>query len=80
MAALRFIAVAFNPTKENAMQLSLSIEEVSASTGLGKTKLYELINTGELKARKIGKRTLVLKSDLEEFLNSLQPYGFEKLS
>lgn len=55
-------------------QLSLSIEEVCTATGLGRTKLYQLINSGELKARKIGKRTIILKDDLDAFLASLKPY------
>ena len=44
--------------------LTMSIEETRAATGLGRTKLYQLINNGELKARKIGKRTVILKDDL----------------
>lgn len=60
------------------MQLSLSIEEVCAATGLGRTKIYQLANAGELKARKIGKRTIVLKDDLEAFLNGLKSYAPEK--
>lgn len=55
-------------------QLSLSIEETAAATGLGKTKLYQFITSGELKARKVGKRTIILKADLEDFLNNLQSY------
>lgn len=56
------------------MQFSLSIEEVCSSTGLGRTKLYQLMNSGELKAHKIGKRTIILKDDLNEFLNNLEAY------
>lgn len=55
-------------------QLSFSIEDVCTATGLGKTKIYQLINSGTLKARKIGKRTLVLKCDLDDFLASLKSY------
>lgn len=53
------------------MQLSYSIQEVSDLVGLGKTKIYAAIKSGELKARKYGKRTLVLKQDVEAFLNNL---------
>lgn len=60
-------------------QLSLSIEEVRAATGLGRTKLYSLIGSGELKARKIGKRTIILKEDLEAFLNNLPSYTPENV-
>ncbi|MCK5555642.1 MAG: helix-turn-helix domain-containing protein [Alphaproteobacteria bacterium] len=55
-------------------QLSLSIEEVRAATGLGRTKLYEAIGSGALPAKKWGKRTIVLKTDLEAFLASLESY------
>jgi len=54
--------------------LSLSVQEVKDTTGIGLTKLYQLINAGDLKARKLGKRTFVLKSDLEDFLNNLESY------
>ena len=57
--------------------LSLSIEEARAATGLGRTKLYQLINSGELKARKIGKRTVILKGDLDAFLENLKNYPSE---
>ena len=59
------------------MQQSLSINDVQSCTGLGRTKIYSLIGTGELKARKLGKRTFVLKSDLEDFLNNLESYPSE---
>jgi len=54
--------------------LSLSVQEVKTATGLGLTKIYQLINEGDLKARKLGRRTFVLQSDLEDFLNNLDSY------
>ena len=60
-------------------QLSLSIEEVRSATGIGRTKLYEAINAGKLKARKFGKRTIVLKDDLDTFLSSLDSYPSNNL-
>lgn len=56
------------------MLLSLSIEEVSKTTGIGRTKVYEAINRGLLPAKKYGKRTIILKKDLEAFLTGLSPY------
>ncbi len=56
------------------MQTTLSIPEVKNATGIGLTKLYQLINAGEIRARKLGKRTFVLQSDLEDFLNNLEYY------
>ncbi|MEO6013939.1 MAG: DNA-binding protein, partial [Devosia sp.] len=37
-------------------------------------KLYEAINSGALKARKNGKRTVILDADLNNWLNSLPAY------
>lgn len=56
------------------MQLSLSIEEVCTATGLGRTKIYQAIGSGALPAKKLGKRTLVLKEDLNTFLANLDAY------
>lgn len=56
------------------MKQALSINEAIHLTGIGRTKLYELINKGKLKAKKMGKRTLILQSDLDHFLNQLSDY------
>lgn len=56
------------------MQISLTIEEACTAIGIGRTKLYQAINSGQLKAKKYGKRTIILKSDLEVFLETLTPY------
>jgi excisionase family DNA binding protein len=49
----------------------LSIAEACAMAGIGRTKIYRAISDGTLKARKFGKRTLILRDDLREFLSSL---------
>ena len=49
----------------------LSISEACAMAGIGRTKIYQAIADGNLKARKCGKRTLVLRDDLRDFLVSL---------
>lgn len=56
------------------MQISMTIEEACSAIGIGRTKLYEAINSGALKAKKYGKRTIILKSDLDVFLSQLKPY------
>lgn len=50
---------------------ALSISEVCAATALGRTTIYEAIAAGSLKARKCGKRTIVLRNELRDFLTSL---------
>ena len=49
----------------------LTIHEACTYSGIGKTKLYEAIASGKLKAHKAGKRTLILSDDLRDYLSSL---------
>jgi excisionase family DNA binding protein len=49
----------------------LSISEACAFAGIGRTKIYQAISEGSLKARKCGKRTLILRDELRQFLASL---------
>lgn len=49
----------------------LTLADASAVSGIGRTKLYQAIAQGRLKARKFGSRTIVLRSDLLRFLTSL---------
>ena len=56
---------------EELRREALTISEVCSACGLGRTKVYEAIATGSLKAKKAGKRTLVLRHHLQEFLTGL---------
>jgi excisionase family DNA binding protein len=58
-------------TPETMEREGLSISEACAFAGIGRTKIYQAISEGSLKARKCGKRTLVLRGDLRDFLASL---------
>ena len=58
--------------------IGLSIGEVQSLTGIGRTMIYELINSNQLKARKLNSKTIILKCDLEEFLNNLERYKPKK--
>jgi excisionase family DNA binding protein len=53
----------------------LTIHEACTYSGIGKTKLYEAIASGKLKAHKAGKRTLILSVDLRDYLSSLPLMG-----
>jgi|PersoiStandDraft_1058852.scaffolds.fasta_scaffold32534_2 hypothetical protein len=50
---------------------AMTIDEIVKSGPLGRTSLYQAIRTGQLTARKFGKRTFVLATDFEDFLNGL---------
>jgi excisionase family DNA binding protein len=51
--------------------IALTIAEACSASRIGRTRLYEAIRAGELRARKHGKRTLVLNDDLRQWLESL---------
>ena len=53
--------------------LAYSIAEACARSGIGRTAMYELINTGQLPARKRGRRTLILADDSRRCLHALPP-------
>ena len=55
----------------NIQREGLSIAEACTASGVGRSKLYEAIADGRLKARKLGKRTLILQDDLRQFLVDL---------
>jgi excisionase family DNA binding protein len=50
-----------------------TIREVVQVSGIGRTKVFALIQSGDLDARKPGRRTLVLANSLHTFLTSLPP-------
>jgi excisionase family DNA binding protein len=54
-----------------AARTAYSIAEVMAQSGLGRDSIYKSIREGRLKAKKFGRRTLVLSSDLQRFLEAL---------
>jgi excisionase family DNA binding protein len=56
---------------ENFAREGLSVFEACAVAGIGRTKLYEAIASGDLVARKFGKRRIILRGDLRDFLASL---------
>ena len=57
--------------KANDQKLALSIDETSLRTGICRDVIYRAIRQGDLPARKCGRRTLILQTELQEYLNSL---------
>lgn len=57
--------------KLTSVKLALSPEQAAEAAGIGRTQLFQLIRSGELKARKCGRRTIILRNELNEWLQSL---------
>lgn len=51
-----------------------TIDQACAATGIGKTKLYEALDSGVLPAKKWGKRTIILRDELKKYLSDLEAY------
>jgi excisionase family DNA binding protein len=60
-----------NSQIEEFQREGLSVLEACRIAGIGRTKIYQAITEGQLKARKYGKRTIILRGDLQEFLAAL---------
>jgi excisionase family DNA binding protein len=48
------------------------IAQVCVALGIGRTSIYSLIKSGQLRAVKIGRRTIVLSEDLDRYLAGLR--------
>jgi excisionase family DNA binding protein len=59
------------PTTLGAPPLAHSVEEAATRANCGRTTIYAAIKSGALKARKIGRRTIILNEDLRAWLASL---------
>ena len=53
---------------------NLTLEEFCKEKNIGRTKAYELINSGALRAKKIGRKTVIPRSSANEWQESLPDY------
>jgi excisionase family DNA binding protein len=52
-------------------KIVLTLEETCEIARIGRSTLYRSLRSGALRARKIGKKTVVLREDLQAWLQSL---------
>ncbi len=55
-------------------KMAYSIRGAAETSDSSRTKIYEAINAGKLKAKKCGKRTIILAADLDQYLESLPDF------
>jgi len=63
--------ISLRPEITDRSRVAYSIAETMALSGLGRDTIYKAIHAGHLPARKLGRRTVVLASDLQRFLETL---------
>jgi hypothetical protein len=57
--------------QRRAWQRAMSLQIFCDRYDIGRTKAYEEINAGRLKARKSGRRTIITADDAEDWLSRL---------
>jgi excisionase family DNA binding protein len=57
--------------QRSAMQRAMSLAEFCERYGIGRTKAYEELNSGRLRGRKSGRRTIITEDDAEDWLRRL---------
>lgn len=59
------------PTVAGSTKLLFSIEEAGKALGLGRTMIYQQINSGRLKSVHVGKAHRITWTSLQDFVNQL---------
>ena len=54
--------------ESSVQKMWLSYPEARTYAGLGKTKLWEMIGAGEIKAARVGKAVRISRESLDEFM------------
>lgn len=52
-------------------KIGLTIAEATVEAGVGRDLIYKAIRSGDLVAKKFGRRTIIRRADLDAFLASL---------
>jgi len=58
-------------TSSSESSLAFTIAQAAKVSGVGRSTIYNELGAGKLQARKLGRRTLILASDLSLWLSSL---------
>jgi excisionase family DNA binding protein len=72
MSRTKGAAVAFEPPPEFAnplVRLAYGVDDTAEALSLSRSRIYELIASGEIAACKVGKRTIIPAAELTAFLD-----------
>jgi excisionase family DNA binding protein len=68
------LSTAIKVTPQPLTPMALTVLEACKISKVGRSKLYIAVQTGALRARKLGKKTLILPEDLQRWLADLPHY------
>lgn len=69
---------ALSPQTSSRIREALTIREVQAELGVGRTTVYQWIRKHGLPARKIGGKVLILREDLATWVDSQPGWNLDK--
>lgn len=64
--------MATKKTESNPDRLTHSIEQAARALGVGRSLVFTLLKEGQLKSIRVGKRRLILTTELQAFLDRQQ--------
>ena len=64
-----------SPQEDAPQRLLLRIPEVAETLGIGRTKIYELIATGELPTIRVGRAVRISVSTLQKWVENREQQG-----
>ena len=59
------------PTAPDATAMAFTIDQAVRASGLSRATIYRLAGQGRIRPRKLGRRTLILASELRDLLQAL---------
>lgn len=63
-----------NPTPSDG-SIALHVNEAAKVGGVSRSELYKAMKAGDLRAKKHGRRTIILRTDLAAYLSALPDYS-----
>lgn len=71
--------IQYNPDRKSREKDFLTPTETAQYLGVGRTYIYDCINRGKIKVTRIGRKTLIIKADIQAMFDFLSPKGSESV-
>jgi excisionase family DNA binding protein len=66
------MSISYEAPTPGPLPVTISVEEAAALLGIGRTIAYGLVLGGQLRSVKIGRRRLVVRASIEEYVTRLE--------